>query len=100
MPEKTHPGLPVEGYRPQPASAVELVNHMKVKEEQLLRELDDMAKNLNINQRWLAIGRTGIEQAFMAINRSVFQPGRVTLPGDEDPRSIEHPPYNHPGDVA
>lgn len=98
--QETHPGLPVAGYRPQTAEAVQLVNRMKAAEEQLLRELDGMAADLNIDKRWLAIGRTGIEQAFMAINRSVFQPGRITLPGDDDPRSIEHPPYNHPGDVA
>lgn len=93
-------GLPVPGYRPQPQEAVELVAHMKRMEEQLLRQLDKMAEDLNIDKRWLQIGRTGMEQAFMAINRSVFQPGRITLPGDDDPRSIEHPPYDHPGDVA
>jgi len=84
MSEKTHPGLPVKGYQPQTPTAVELVNKMKIKEEELLRELDAMAADMNIDQRWLAIGRTGIQNAFMAINRSVFQPGRVTLPGDED----------------
>ena len=33
-------------------------------------------------EQWLAIGRTHLEQAFMAINRAVFQPGRVALPED------------------
>lgn len=89
---RLHLGLPVQGYKPQPAEAVELVNYMKQREEELLRDLDKMASDLNIDKRWLAIGRTGIEQAFMAINRSVFQPGRITLPGDELP--------NHPGDDA
>lgn len=83
IPEKTHPGLPVAGYVPQSTTAIEMVNRMKVREEELLRELDAMATNLNIDPRWLQIGRTGIQEAFMAINRSVFQPGRITLPGDE-----------------
>jgi len=37
----------------------------------------------HIDKRWLAIGRTQLEQAFMAINRSVFQPERVKLPDDK-----------------
>jgi hypothetical protein len=83
MPEQTHQPLPVAGYLPQTTTAVEMVNRMKVREEELLRELDAMGANLNIDPRWLQIGRTGIQEAFMAINRSIFQPGRITLPGDE-----------------
>ncbi len=37
-----------------------------------------------VDKRWLAIGRTAIEQGFMAVNRSIFKPGRVVLP-DEVP---------------
>jgi hypothetical protein len=83
IPTKVLQGLPVAGYRPQTTTAVDMVNRMKVREEELLRELDAMAGDMNIDPRWLQIGRTGIQQAFMAINRSVFQPGRITLPGDE-----------------
>jgi hypothetical protein len=35
-----------------------------------------------VDQRWLAIGRTHIEQGFMAINRSIFRPERVKLACD------------------
>jgi hypothetical protein len=83
-----HTGLPVAGYRPQSAEAVDLVNHFKQAEERLLRDLDamaDSAQPTRFDGRWLAIGRTKLEEAFMAINRSVFQPGRVRLPGDEKP---------------
>ncbi len=38
-----------------------------------------MKANPNIDQRWLAIGRAHLEQAFMAINRAIFKPGRVEL---------------------
>lgn len=84
MSTKDHAGLPVEGYKPQSAAAVDIVNDLKRDEERLLRKLDAMQGNPDINGRWLAIGRTGIEQAFMAINRSVFQPGRVQLPEDTE----------------
>lgn len=78
-----HKGLPVAGYKPQPAANVALVNQNKEAEERLLRLLDGMKNSPLIDQRWLAIGRTHIEQAFMCINRAVFQPGRVTLPEDQ-----------------
>jgi hypothetical protein len=81
MSEK-HQGLPVSGYRPQSAETVATVNAMKTAEEGTLRALDVLASNPDIDKRWLAIGRTAIEQGFMAVNRSVFKPSRISLPGD------------------
>lgn len=79
-----HQGLPVAGYRSQSEENVALVNSFKQAEERILRTLDECAKEgETIDKRWLAIGRTQLEQAFMAINRAVFQPGRVKLPEDE-----------------
>lgn len=77
-----HEGLPVSGYRPQSADAVSLVNTNKVAEEEVLRLLDRLATRPDIDKRWLAIGRTAIEQGFMAVNRAVFQPARIDLPRD------------------
>ena len=77
-----HQSLPVDGYRPQTDLKVGWVNQNKQLEEEVLRRLDVLKTNSEVDQRWLAIGRTGIEQAFMAINRAVFQPGRVQLPSD------------------
>lgn len=78
------PGLPVPGYRPQSAEAIALVSEMKELEERILRRLDAMRDQEQFDQRWLAMGRTGIETALMAINRSVFRPCRVVLPGDTE----------------
>lgn len=97
MEEKTYDpkdgALPVSGYKPQTESKVALVNEFKADEERILRKLDAMAAANNdalhngepppYEGRWFAIGRTALEQAFMAINRSIFQPGRVELPEDE-----------------
>lgn len=77
-----HTGLPVAGYQAQSQEKVDVVNTNKQAEETILRILDDLANRHGINQRWLAIGRTHIEQGFMAVNRAVFQPARVTLPTD------------------
>lgn len=75
-----HAGLPVEGYRPQNALNVSLVNRNKIHEEEVLRVLDELAESIDVDKRWLAIGRTAIENGFMAVNRSIFKPGRVNIP--------------------
>lgn len=77
-----HKGLPVAGYQPQPQERVDAVNKMKECEENFLRLLDDM-RTPAFDQRWLSIGRTHIEQGFMAINRSIFRPQRVQLAGNK-----------------
>jgi len=85
MSEK-HEGLPVAGYLPQSQDAVDMVNYFKRAEERVLRQLDRLAKGEEglptVDGRWLAIGRTDLEKAFMAINRAVFQPKRASMPED------------------
>lgn len=75
----TKEGLPVHGYQPQSDAKVTLVNAMKKAEEGILRALDLLADDQDVDKRWLAIGRTSIEQGFMAINRSIFRPARLEL---------------------
>lgn len=75
-------GLPVPGYQPQSADAVAAVTQTKRMEEQVLRHLDQLAAMPGVDPRWFAAGRTDIEKGFMAINRAVFKPARVALPGD------------------
>lgn len=75
----THTGLPVAGYRPQSAVNVARVNAVKQTEERLLRLLDELKADPEIDQRWLQIGRTSIEQGFMDVVRSIFKPERVEL---------------------
>lgn len=78
----SHAGLPVAGYQPQSDANVAAVNQTKRLEEQVLRHLDQLAGLDGIDPRWFAVGRTGIEKGFMAVNRAVFKPGRVKLPED------------------
>ncbi len=77
-----HQPLPVHGYNPQSDTSVGIVNDNKTIEEQTLRVLDDLATRADVDKRWLAIVRTHMEQAWMAINRAVFRPDRVKLPED------------------
>lgn len=85
MNDTPHSGLPVAGYRPQSTRAVTIVNYNKQIEEWSLRQLDELKANPEVDQRWLAIGRTAMEQAWMAINRSVFKPERIAMSGDAIP---------------
>ena len=78
-------GLPVAGYRPQSQQAIDTVNEFKDVEERLLRAIDLLRDDVDgeqYDQRWLAIARTTLEQGFMALNRAVFRPARIKLPGD------------------
>jgi hypothetical protein len=52
-------------------NVLDLVNRNKQAEEAMLQILDELAKNKDIDARWLAIGRTHLEQGFMAINRAI-----------------------------
>jgi hypothetical protein len=71
----------IQGYTLQPLENIDMVNNNKIIEEELLRVLDGLQKLDAVDQRWLAIGRTHIEQGFMAINRAIFRPRRLS---DED----------------
>lgn len=75
--------LPVPGYTRQSPSTVALVTLHKHEEERILRHMDSLRENPEIDQRWLALARTHFEIACMALNRSVFKPTRVSLPGDD-----------------
>lgn len=80
--------LPVPGYTPQTQATIDVVTANKHLEERVLRQFDQLAQTPGIDGRWLAIGRTHIEQGFMAMNRAVFKPQRVQLPENEDVERI------------
>lgn len=99
MPESTttlHSPLPVAGYRPQSDAAIAIVNTNKVLEESVLQVLDLLAREPGIDKRWLAIGRTHIEQGFMAANRAIFQPGRLQAQPPSTPFPDAKPDENKP----
>ena len=90
-------GLPVSGYTPQSQAKVDLVNRNKEAEERVLRILDELSTGEGVDGRWLQIGRTHVEQAFMAINRAIFKPQRIALPGvDTAPLPPPIPPASPP----
>ncbi len=72
--------LPVKGYTPQADDKVALVNENKLIEELVNRQIDLHLRNrdsADIDQRMVALARTKMQEAFMWLNRSVFQPKRL-----------------------
>jgi hypothetical protein len=84
MSDEEHAGLPVAGYRPQGDVYIRTVNANKITEEKILRTIDDLRNEkapdgglIRVDQRWLSIATTQLEQGFMALNRAIFQPTRL-----------------------
>lgn len=74
----------VKGYQTLEKNRVDKVNEFKQDEERLLRKLDELRQSEDVDQRWVSIAYTGFQEAFMALNRSVFQPQRIELPEDKE----------------
>lgn len=74
-----HQGLPVAGYVPQSDDKVGRVNAHKELEERCLRACEG-AKNSGADPRNVALAITGLQEAFMWLNRAVFQPHHATNP--------------------
>jgi hypothetical protein len=72
-------GLPVAGYKKtQPPHLIALVNENKLLEEKILRQIDlHVQRGAELDQRSVQMARGLIEDAFMRLNRGVFQPQRL-----------------------
>ena len=67
----------IAGYRQQPSESIGLVNVNKAQEEEILKVIDSLEQMDFVDKRWLAIGKTKIQEAYMAINRAILQPKRL-----------------------
>ena len=78
-----HKAPPIAGYQDISADKLKAVNAIKEVEEAALRMIDALQASDETDKRWVAIARTQIQQGYMAAVRSVMQPGRIKLPGDD-----------------
>jgi hypothetical protein len=69
--------LPVKGYTAQTEDKIVLVDQSKMIEELALRQVDRHVAMENVDQRFVALARTHLQEAFMCLNRAVFQPQRL-----------------------
>lgn len=67
---------PVIGYNDQKKESLEAVNRSKQFELDLAEFVKYVKGHdaLEVDLRWVVIAITGFEQAFMALNRSIFKP--------------------------
>lgn len=72
----------IKGFTDQSVRNKELINENKVLEEKVLRQIDKLKMLEGIDQRHVALAATNIQQAFMWLNRGIFQPTRIVLPDD------------------
>lgn len=75
----------IKGFTDQSDRNKALVNRNKELEELVLRQIDVLKNTANLDPRCIQLGYTGIQEAFMWLNRGIFQPQRIDLP-TTDPR--------------
>lgn len=68
----------IAGYRPVDDKKAKLVNANKLAEEKILRMCEELRDRNAADGRWMAIAMTHFQEGFMAMNRAVMQPQRLT----------------------
>lgn len=64
----------IAGYRELTEADIEIINELKAKAEEVGAMVEGMTRTGAFDQRWVAIGRTHIQEGFMALVRAVAQP--------------------------
>ncbi len=64
----------IKGYRDLTQEEIDLMNSIKEKGAELGELVKKLEANLDLDTRWLEIGKTNIQLGLMALTRSVAQP--------------------------
>lgn len=64
----------IKGYRELTRTEIDLINEIKGHAEVIGELVRKLESTTSTDLRWLAIGRTELQQGFMALNRSVAKP--------------------------
>mgnify|MGYP001574111711 CR=1 FL=1 len=67
----------IKGYRELSQADIDLMNKIKTKAAEvgeLVTELKNLRVNSALDQRWVAIGATHLQEGFMALTRGVTKP--------------------------
>lgn len=65
---------PIKGYRELTQAEIEAVNAVKGLAVTVGNVIDELRKNPNLDQRWVSIGTTHLQQGFMAVIRGITRP--------------------------
>lgn len=64
----------ITGYRDLSQEEIDLMNEIKAEGERLGALCDKLNEGNFLDKRWIAIGKTNLQQGIMALVRSVAQP--------------------------
>lgn len=64
----------IKGYRELTANEVALMNEIKGHGERLAMLIEEMERNVNLDERWIAIAKTDLQKGLMSLTRAVAQP--------------------------
>jgi hypothetical protein len=64
----------ITGYRELDQADITAINDIKAKADEVGALCEALSKHEGVDQRWVAIGRTHLQQGFMALVRSIAQP--------------------------
>ena len=65
----------IKGYRELTQGEINLMNKIKTKAAEIGELVDRLQGVTALDQRWVSIGKTDLQKGFMALTRSVAQPG-------------------------
>ena len=64
----------IKGYRDLSQEEIDLMNEAKALAEKVGELISKLQINHNLDQRWIAVGKTELQKGFMSVIRGVAQP--------------------------
>lgn len=64
----------ITGYRDLSQEEIDLMNTIKAVGIEVQELIFDLEERKDLDQRWLAIGRTDLQKGFMALTRAIAKP--------------------------
>ena len=64
----------ITGYRDLTQAEIDAMNTVKAKANEVGKLLEEIAEIEGVDLRWLNIGKTDLQQGFMAVTRSIARP--------------------------
>lgn len=64
----------IKGYRDLTQAEIDAMNAIKSEGERLKLLIEEMRENVDLDQRWISIAETHLQQGIMAAVRAVAQP--------------------------
>lgn len=64
----------IKGYRELSQDEIDAMNRIKTAGASIGELLDEVSKIADVDQRWVAVAKTHLQQGFMALTRSVAKP--------------------------